>query len=256
MWHVFYSLFFMKSRVHIGTSGWSYKHWTGLLYPPALKPPQWLSYYSQLFDISEINTSFYHLPKPATVKGWLDKVPGHFKFCPKISRYLTHIKRLIDPEEPLERFFEVFEPMKERMGPVLVQLPPKLPFQYERASHLYSLFNSVYKDYSFVMEVRHDSWLGTDSLTLMAEFNIGLVISQSGNVFPYSEKVTAKNVYIRFHGPGHLYASQYSDEMLMNYASKIKGWVNEGHQIWAFFNNDVNGYAIGDARKLMRMAEK
>jgi uncharacterized protein YecE (DUF72 family) len=246
----------MKSGVHIGTSGWSYKHWIGILYPHALKPASWLSYYSQLFDISEINTSFYHLPKLATVKGWIEKVPDHFKFCPKISRYLTHIKRLIDPEEPLERFFEVFEPMKSRMGPVLVQLPPKLPFQIERAEHLYGLFTTHYKDYSFVMEVRHNSWLEEASLSLMAKYNIGLVISQSGNVFPYSEMITAKNIYIRFHGPAYLYASQYSDQMLAEYAGKISNWVAEGHEIWAFFNNDVHGYAIGDARKLMRMTEK
>jgi uncharacterized protein YecE (DUF72 family) len=240
----------VKGKIHIGTSVWSYKLWNNIFYPKELKTTEWLTFYAKHYSVSEINTSFYHLPKPATITGWMEKVPKGFKFCPKISRYITHIKRLNDPEEPLERFFEVFAPMKKIMGPVLVQLPPKFKFDYERAEHFYSVLKKEYKGFSFVMEVRHDTWLQEESLTLMTKYDIGFVISQSGVGFPYSEMVTTKNIYVRFHGPGSLYSSGYTDAMLKDFAKKFKEWVKEGHEIWAFFNNDVGGYALKDATRL------
>jgi len=241
----------MVKNIYIGTSGWSYKHWKGIFYPPKLKATDYLPFYAQHFNIAEINTSFYYLPKPETVINWINKVPPDFKFCPKMSRYVTHMKKLNNPEEPLERFFDVFQPMGPLMGPVLVQLPPFLKFNYDIADHFYKLTATAYKEYEFVMEVRHPTWLQEESLTLMAKYNIGLVIAQSGHTFPYSEMITAKNIYIRFHGPKELYASSYSDEMLMEFAEKFKEWEKEGHAIWAFFNNDIHGYALEDAKRLI-----
>jgi uncharacterized protein YecE (DUF72 family) len=155
-------------------------------------------------------------------------VPEGFLFCPKLSRYITHMKKLKEPEEPLERFFDVFAPMQPHMGPVLVQLPPSLKWDYDRAEHLYGVLKKLYKQYEFVLEVRHATWLEEDSLTLMAQYEVGLVISQSAGVFPYSEMVTAKNVYLRFHGPAALYASPYSDADLQYFAGKIRNWIAEG----------------------------
>jgi len=240
-------------NIFIGTSGWSYKHWKGLFYPQKMKAANYLAYYAQHFDCAEINTSFYHLPKIETVANWAARVPPHFKFCAKMSRYLTHMKKLHEPEEPLQRFFEVFEPIEKQMGPVLIQLPPFLKFNYDVAGHLYQLLFTKYKQFEFVMEVRHATWLQEESLTLMAKYNIGLVIAQSGVSFPYSEMITAKNIYVRFHGPGALYASAYSDEALYLFAGKFKEWRKKGHIIWAFFNNDVHGYATEDAKRLMQM---
>ena len=243
----------MKGSINIGTSGWSYKHWKGLFYPPEVKETDWLPYYSHSFNIAEINTSFYHLPKHQTVLNWLEKVPENFLFCPKLSRYVTHMKKLKDVEEPMQRFFDVFAPMHAQMGPVLVQLPPQLKWDYERAESFYSLLQKEYKTFEFVIEIRHDSWLQSDSLTQMAKYNAGIVISQSGGVFPYTEMVTAKNIYLRFHGPRELYASGYSNEELAYYAQKIKVWEEQGHAIWAFFNNDIHGYAFADAQRLLQM---
>src|SRR5436305_8439995 len=118
----------MPLKLHIGTSGWSYKHWKDIFYPPKLKSTDWLKYYTRFFKTTEINTSFYHLPKPQTIEKWMREVPAGFRFCPKISRYITHMKKLRDPEESLGRFFEIFEPMHKMMGPVLIQLPPSLKF--------------------------------------------------------------------------------------------------------------------------------
>ena len=105
------------------------------------------------------------------------------------------------------------------------------------------------------MEVRHETWLEKESLDLMKQYNIAFVIAQSGTRFPYAENVTAQHIYVRFHGPGQLYASSYSDKQLEDFATLFKQWKNEGHSIWAFFNNDVFGYAIVNAKRLMEMCE-
>lgn len=246
----------MHKKIHIGTSGWSYKHWKKIYYPPKLPTAKWLSFYAETFSTTEINASFYRLPTPETVLKWMAQVPRDFIFCPKMSRFLTHMKKLKDPEEPLERFFTVFEPMKKNMGPVLIQLPPVLKFNFETAHHFYQLLQKKYRAYEFVMEVRHDTWLQEESLTLMAQYDIGLVISQSGDEFLYSETVTAKNIYIRFHGPKELYASSYSNEMLNEFAKKFKKWIKEGHELWVYFNNDIHGHAIADAQRLMEIMAK
>jgi uncharacterized protein YecE (DUF72 family) len=246
----------MVDRIHIGTSGWSYKHWKGIYYPSEMKAADWLTWYAETFKATEINGSFYRLPTQETVIKWAKQVPADFVFCPKMSRYLTHMKKLRDPEEPLERFFTIFEPMKEKMGPVLIQLPPSLKFHYDLAEYFYALLKKKYRAYEFVVEIRQDTWLQQDSLTLMTKYNIGFVISQSGNQFPYSEIVTAKNIYVRFHGPEALYASSYSEEMLQEFAGKFKNWIKEGHIVWAFFNNDVFGYAIENAKRLMQILNK
>jgi len=189
------------TNIHIGTSGWSYKHWKDIFYPPKLKTTSWLSFYENTFDTTEINSSFYRLPREETVIKWTEIVREDFLFCPKISRYLTHMKKLREPEEPLERFFEIFEPMQKKMGPVLIQLPHMVKFNYEVTQNLFKLLKTKYKKYSFVLEPRHDTWFKEEGLTLLSKYNIGLVISQSGVYFPYSERITAKNIYVRFHGP-------------------------------------------------------
>ena len=246
----------MRERVHIGTSGWSYKQWRGLYYPQKLATAKWLAFYAEDFEVTEINSSFYRLPTEDTVMNWTTQVPKDFLFCAKMSRFLTHMKKLNDPEDALDRFFEVFTHMKNMMGPVLVQLPPMLAFNYDKAEYFYSLLKKKFREYSFVMEVRHETWMKEQSLTLMSKYDIGLVISQSGSRFPYSEIITAKNIYVRFHGPEELYASRYTDKMLENFADKFYRWLREGHEIWAFFNNDVHCYAPEDAKRLMMLMEK
>jgi uncharacterized protein YecE (DUF72 family) len=243
----------MAGKIHIGTSGWSYKAWKGIYYPEKMKATDWLLHYAKDFNITEINASFYRLPKRETVENWVEKVPKGFMFCPKMSRYLTHMKKLRDPEEPLQRFFEVFEPMQKYMGPVLIQLPAMVKFNYDVTEHLFKLLKKEYRKYSFALEVRDDSWMNDDALDLLARYDIAFVISQSGVGFPYSEMVTAKNIYVRFHGPEQLYASKYSDEMLEEFAKKFKKWQKEGHDVWAFFNNDWYAYAVENGKRLLEM---
>src|SRR5438552_4321607 len=157
-----------SEKFHIGTSGWSYKDWVEVFYPKKLKSSDWLTYYAKTFDCTEINSSFYRLPLKQTVINWLNKVPKEFLFCPKMSRYLTHLKRLQDPEEPLDRFFSIFEPMQKQMGPVLMQLPKTVSFDHDTTEQLYGLLKEKYSSYRFAMEVRHQSWMTEGSYALMA----------------------------------------------------------------------------------------
>lgn len=235
--------------IHIGTSGWSYKHWKDTFYPPKLKPTDYLSFYSKHFSCTEINSSFYHVTKASTIESWLKKVPENFRFCPKISRYISHSKQLHDPMEPLKVFFDVYELMKKQMGPVLIQLPARVKFKEEIVENFYGILKQDYSDYTFAMEVRDESWFSDRSLLLMQDYGITLVIAQSSE-FPYFEAFTAPNIYIRFHGPDNLYGSSYSDEALKEYAKKIIAWNEEKYKVWAFFNNDINGHAIANAKRL------
>jgi len=246
----------MIGKFHIGTSGWSYKDWVGIFYPKNAKSKDWLQYYAKIFNCTEINNSFYRLPQSQTVINWVNKVPGKFLFSPKMSRYLTHIKRLKEPEEPLERFFSIFEPMKNQMGPVLIQLPKTVHFNHETAEHLYFLLEKEYSSYNFAIEVRHDSWITDESISLMTKFGIAFVISHSGNHFPYSEEVTSKTIYFRFHGPGSLYNTKYDDATMKKYAELFSIWLVAGHELWIYFNNDWFGYGIENALMLRKYLEE
>jgi uncharacterized protein YecE (DUF72 family) len=243
------------NNIHIGTSGWSYKDWKGKFYPKELKAKDYLSFYAQHYKATEINSSFYRLPVATTVDNWMKNVPEDFLFCPKVSRYLSHMKKLNEPEEPLERFFTIFEPMKNQMGPVLIQLPERVAFNNIREERFFEILIHQYPEYTFAMEIRHDSWYSQESIQLMKKYGISLVIAQSEQ-FPYKEEVTAKDIYVRFHGPEALYASSYSDKTLKDVAQKISSWEKEGHVIWVFFNNDINGHALDNSKTLMGFLEE
>jgi len=235
---------------HIGISGWSYPDWKGIFYPVGLKSTDWLSFYARTFPITEINMSFYHLPRKSTVEAWVDKTPPDFLFCPKMSRYLTHLKRLKEPEEPLQRFFSVFEPMQAKMGPVLIQLPSSVTFDMSSARHLFEVLQKEYAPYRFALEARHSSWHSEECLGLMQEYAIAFVIAESGGRFPYKEMITARDIYVRFHGPNGRYDTIYEEEALRYFADIFSAWLKEGHELWIFFNNCFYGYAIQNALRL------
>ncbi len=178
--------------------------------------------------------------------------PG-FKYCPKLSRYITHYQKLNNPEESLQLFMDVFEPMMKKMGPVLVQLPHLVKYVREKTENFYSVLAITYKGYHFAMVVRDESWFTDESLELMKKYKIALVISHSYDKFPYIEAVTAKDIYYRFHGPKELYASNYTTDMLAGYAEKFIGWIQKKHRVWAFFNNDIHGYAFANAKELNKL---
>jgi uncharacterized protein YecE (DUF72 family) len=239
-----------KGHVYIGTSGWSNSSWKGIFYPPDIKSKDYLCHYCTVFNASEINTTFYHLPKPATVAGWIGKVPKNYKFCVKMSQYITHIKRLKEPEEPLERFFNAIAPLTAHMGPVLIQLPPSLKFNYDITEYFFELLKSKYTKYEFVLEARHASWFEADALSLLIKYDTAIVISESGGRYPLAESISTHNIYLRFHGPEKLFDSPHTDEMLHEYADKILFWQKHGHDVWIFFNNTMNEHALNNAATL------
>lgn len=237
-------------KLFIGTSGWSYKHWIKVFYPENIKPAEYLEYYITKFNCVELNASFYYLPKKITVNGWQERTPDDFRFCPKLSRFITHIKRLKNIEEALARFFDIFYEMKKRSGPVLIQLPPGLQFEKSRASDFLCLIKEQYSQYRFAVEARHVSWITDDFFDMLAQNKIAFVIADSGGKYPYCEKVTADDVYLRFHGNTSLYASDYTIHELKQYAEKIINWLDDKKTVWVFFNNDYNGFAVKNALQL------
>jgi uncharacterized protein YecE (DUF72 family) len=245
----------MLERLHIGTSGWSYKHWSGIFYPEEVKPAKYLEHYVTVFDCVELNASFYRMPNIKTVQGWARRTPASFRFCAKFSRFITHQKKLVDVAEPLERFLSVFDPLRDRLGPFLIQLPPSLRFDSDIAEaflHLLSLHRNLGE---FALEARHDSWFAPESLSLLRHYGIAVVIGDSGRRFAGAEVLTNSIVYLRFHGPDGHYHASYSTAALEAYARKILGWLAEGRQVWAFFNNDFNGHAVHNARELKALVE-
>ena len=241
--------------LHIGTSGWSYSHWSEIFYPKDLKPDKYLEYYITVFGCVELNSCFYHLPLKTTVTGWINRTPETFRFCTKLNRFITHQLKLVNIEAAIEKYFDVFESMKEKLGPVLVQLPPGLPFDEPLIHGFLDLLKEQYSLYRFAVEIRHGSWINDNFFDLIAQRGIAFVIADSGNRYPFSETVTADFVYLRFHGREHLYASDYSEEDLRPSVEKIKRWLEEDKEVWVFFNNDFHGYAVNSAIRLREMVK-
>jgi len=237
-------------KLHIGTSGWSYKHWAGLFYPENIKPDKYLEYYISKFNCVELNSSFYHLPREGTIKGWIERTPDSFKICPKLSRFITHQKRINNVAEPLGRFFDLFDMMKSRLGPILIQLPPGLSFDRSLVHEFLDILTENYNYIRFAIEARHISWITDEVLDLFSRYGIAFVIAESGGRFPFHEAVTSNFVYLRFHGPEKLYASDYPDHFLGVFAEKIIDWLNNRIEVWVFFNNDFHGFAIKNALEI------
>ena len=243
------------TTIHVGTSGWGYKDWKEDFYPSFFQSRDYLAYYSQFFKSVEINSSFYHLPLLKTVENWTNMVPDDFKFCPKMSRYVTHYNKLINVEEPLQRFFEVFKYMHNKLGPILLQLPSSVAFDLLIIEDFFKLLLNKYNSYQFACEARHISWYTPEAIGLLKKYNIILVTSHSDGRFPYSEEVTSKEVYYRFHGPETLYSSNYDEEILKKYANQFLKLINGGHNVWVFFNNTMYIYGLENAMTIQELAE-
>ena len=239
-------------NLYVGTSGWSYR-WQEVLYPADLKSADFLSYYANHFNATEINSSFYHFTMAKTIDKWLAQTPAHFRFAPKLNQEITHKRKFQDIEEPLQKFMSRYEAMGERLGPVLVQIAGS--FRYDRlvAETFYRTLRELYPDQKFALEARHVSWFTEESLDLLREYHITTVIASAGKRFPGTEVTTTNTAYLRLHGDEKLYASAYGDEKLERYAYMVKDWLEDGKEVWVFFNNTIIGNAVLDADKLKEM---
>jgi uncharacterized protein YecE (DUF72 family) len=248
-------------KARIGTSGWVYPHWQPDFYPADLPQKKWLEYYGQKFDTVEVNSSFYHQVLPKTYENWSQNVPKSFIFALKGSRFITHIKRLKDSKEPLKNFFESAKFLEGKLGPILFQLPPRMKADKERLESFLSTANRLRSTavvgsrksvVRLAFEFRDQSWFEKEIYKTLGKYNAGLVIADSGGNWPTEEVVTADFVYIRFHGK-ELYSSNYPKKELQGWAAKIKNWCKSSLDVYVYFNNDVLGYAVENAKTMLKL---
>jgi uncharacterized protein YecE (DUF72 family) len=232
--------------IRIGTSGWYYDHWKEVFYPAGLAKSKWFEHYAQHFDTVEVNNTFYHLPKEKTLQRWYEIAPKGFLYAVKANRYITHIKKLKDASEPLERFFERVNLLKGKLGPILYQLPPSL---HKDLDLLGDFIKLLPKRKTAVFEFRHQSWYENDTYDLLRKLGVGFCIhDMPGNESP--REVTSDVIYIRFHGTSGRYAGNYPESALEGWAEWLKEQTKEAHFIYAYFNNDIHGHAIKNAQQL------
>lgn len=235
--------------VRIGTSGWEYAHWRGDFYPAELPKRRWFEFYARHFDTVELNTSFYRLPRPEAFEGWRRRAPEGFTFAVKASRYLTHVKRLNEPTEPLERFWSRSRRLGDRFGPVLYQLPPRWLPNHER---LATFLAAIPPGHPQSVEFRDRRWYEPRVFAMLEEAGVALCLhDMSGSASP-AERI-GPFVYVRFHGSGAKYGGAYPEAILSGWAERIVAWSRSGHPVWAYFNNDIGGHAVRDAARLREL---
>ncbi|QQS01958.1 MAG: DUF72 domain-containing protein [Austwickia sp.] len=235
----------------VGTSGWSYDHWSGVLYPPGLPPRDRLARYVESFDTVELNASYYRWPGVPSFASWRRRLPDGFRMTVKAPRGLTHARKLAAPEAWVERILAGWVALDDRRGMLLVQLPPGLARDDDRLDHFLSLLPPWCPT---AVEFRHDSWLADPVFELLERRRSAYVV-MSGAKLPCVLRATAPTVYVRLHGPDHehLYGGSYSDTDLGWWADRIREWSGQGRDVYAYFNNDGGGHAVRNAWTLRAM---
>jgi uncharacterized protein YecE (DUF72 family) len=228
--------------VRIGCSGWNYQHWrNGVFYPPRLPPRCWLEFYACHFDTVEINATFYRLPREQAVANWVRGSPPGFLFAVKMSRYVTHVKRLRDLPPSIELFYSRIQPLvrSPKLGPVLWQLPGTFRRDDERlAGALQTLPPGRH-----CFEFRHESWFTDEVYELLHRHEVALVIGDTPARPFQTHELTADWTFIRFHHGTRGRYSNYSERELEEWARRIQRWARSV-EVYAYFNNDRNGYAV------------
>ncbi|MDI1446287.1 DUF72 domain-containing protein [Polyangium sp. 6x1] len=236
----------------IGTSGWQYAHWRGTFYPDALPSSRWLDHYAQRFQVVEVNNTFYRLPEASVFQSWSARTPADFVFAVKMSRFLTHLKRLRDPEAPVERFFERSFALGTKLGPVLVQLPPNMK---RDAGRLDAALECFPKHVRVAVEFRDETWLCPEIESLLGRHRAALCVwDRRGSSAPLWR--TADFGYVRFHEGNASPAHCYGARAMAGWARRIAAVWPAPCDVFAFFNNDVNTCAVRDAGLLARAADR
>ena len=233
----------------IGTSGWSYGHWKGPFYPAALPAGGFLPFYAGRFCTVEINSSFYRLPEERTLARWRDSVPDSFVFAVKGSGFITHRKKLRDPQATLPPFFERIAVLGDKLGPVLFQLPPRWRFDPGR---LAAFLGALSPDFRYVFEFRDPSWFTREVRDELARHRAAFCIYELGGRHS-PEEVTADFVYVRLHGPAGPYRGLYDAGTLARWAGKFRAWAAQGRRVHCYFDNDQEGFAARNALQLQEM---
>jgi uncharacterized protein YecE (DUF72 family) len=235
--------------IHIGTSGWQYQHWRGPFYPADLPPSKMLGWYAEHFDTVEINNTFYRLPSSEALGSWCQQTPSSFCFAVKASRYITHNRKLKDPQETVERFMKAVEKLKRRLGPILFQLPPSGKANVER---LDAFLAGLSPSHHYVFEFRNQSWNVHPVYEVLRRHNAALCVYELGG-FQSPIEITADFTYVRLHGPGNKYQGDYSVAALRGWAKRIEQWRKKLGHIFVYFDNDQAGFAAKNSLQLKTM---
>jgi uncharacterized protein YecE (DUF72 family) len=237
---------------YIGTSGWHYDDWRGRFYPEKLPKAQWLEFYARHFSTLELNNTFYRLPKESVFQKWHDSSPEGFVLSVKVSRYITHIKRLKDCGDEIDRFISKAIILKDKLGPLLYQLPPGL---HRDDDILKSFLSILPQEMKHVIEFRHESWFTEEVYDILRRHHTGFCAFDMPKLT--SPLLTTTNfAYIRFHGSDSLYSSCYTDEELAKWAKKITELAQNLKAVYIYFNNDVQGYALKNAETIRNHFER
>jgi uncharacterized protein YecE (DUF72 family) len=241
-------------RFRVGTSGYQYDHWQGVFYPEDIRKRDWFVYYAQRFPAVEINNTFYNLAAEKTFRQWRDNAPAGFEYVLKYSRYGSHMKRLKDPASHLDLFMSRARVLGRHLGPVLVQLPPHWGADPPR---LRAFLAAAPRKVRWAIEVRDASWLCEDIYAVLRKHHAALCIHDL--IADHPREITADWVYLRFHGPQatqRKYEGRYPHQAMTAEADRVRDYLADGMDVYAFFNNDQAGHAVRNAGELMRYVKE
>ncbi|HEV2363718.1 MAG TPA: DUF72 domain-containing protein [Caulobacteraceae bacterium] len=234
------------AEIRIGCSGWSYHHWRGAFYPLSVRAADRLEFYARRFDTVEINGSFYRLPSDAAVRHWAAAAPARFVFSWKVSRFISHNKKLKDCAEPVERVFSRMAPLGKTAGPALVQLPPMLKRDEARLTEFLELMRGRGR---IAFEFRRPDWYAASVMQVLADYGAALCISDHAAA-PAPWEITTNFLYLRAHGPGGRYHGRYPRPQLQRWAERMRAAAEGGRDVYGYFDNDVKAAAPADAQAL------
>lgn len=238
---------------YIGTSGWTYPHWFGLFYPEDWPKSKWFEYYARHFSSVEINATFYRTFKNQTYERWYEKAPSNFVYVLKAPRLITHRKYLLNVEADVQAFWRSARLLKEKLGLILLQLAPGTPYDPERLRKALLAFDEPSK---VAVEFRHQRWMKEETRALLTELGVVFCSAESPQS-KLQDWLTSESGYLRLHGRGQWYAYNYSDDELQEIAILARRLKAQGaKQIFIFFNNDFEGYAVQNAAVLKRILQE
>jgi len=245
-------------RCFIGTSGWSYAHWGGgRFYPKGLDRGKWLPFLAEHFDTVEVNSTFYRLPEPEVVRRWRQAVGRHFRFAVKLWRQVTHLKQLSGAGLELRQFLEAVRPLRPRHGALLVQLPPSLSRNLALLDEFLGEFGDAMgrSRWPVAVEFRHPDWIDDSVYSLLDRYGAAVVLADMPRCH-VSRPNAAGFVYVRRHGPGGRYRGCYPPSAIAEDARKVRAWLAEGREVFVYFNNDLGGHALDNARQLVAEVQR
>ncbi|MFP4596890.1 MAG: DUF72 domain-containing protein [Persicimonas sp.] len=239
----------MTTNAYIGTSGWNYDAWKDGFFEGVPKS-KWLEHCAEQFNSLEVNGTFYRLQSEKTLKSWVERTPDDFVFAAKGHRYLTHNKKLKDPDEPIVRSRDNNRPLEKKLAVKLWQLPADLKKNVERLEGFARALSNRWSSVRHAMEFRHTSWFDDEVAEVLSDYDLANCQSDAAD-WPMWEAVTTDLVYVRLHGHTRTYASAYSNTLLDEWADKIRSWNKQGKDAYVYFDNDSEGAAPYDALELM-----